>query len=277
MAAILLRGTANVTQLITDTLVHPNYFPYSLGLALHAARVSIAYQSNVRNTGNWERIPWATYLAGFLIMSWGGSVWSHILLGLHPPQLYSVHPWISYLSIHLLLTGIFPHIQSALSPRTLDTLLFPMDSVLRLTSITASLSFLQSHPDPRLSQSLFLQLIIGAVASAGGGATAATLGVWTPDWKFNTPMVLTSDLVGTTDVWGGMVTAFTYGLLTASHPTHQYLLQTLSITSNPGPVLSPLGARAAATILLAVIFLWRVLIVHWVGRATPKQVKEKSQ
>jgi hypothetical protein len=31
-------------------------------------RVSIAYQGNVRNTGNWGRIPWATYLVGFLVM-----------------------------------------------------------------------------------------------------------------------------------------------------------------------------------------------------------------
>jgi hypothetical protein len=28
---------------------------------------------------------------------------------------------------------------------------------------------------------------------------------------------------------------------------------------------------------LASIFLWRVLVVHWVGTVTRKQVKEKSQ
>ena len=37
MAAILLRATADLTQVITKTLVHP-IFPYPLGLALHAAR-----------------------------------------------------------------------------------------------------------------------------------------------------------------------------------------------------------------------------------------------
>jgi len=277
MAAMLLRGTADITQLITKTLVHPNYFPYPLGIAIHAARVSIAYQSNVRNTGNWGRMPWATYLAGFLVMSWGGSVWSHILLGQYPPQLYSVHPWISYLSVHIFLTGILPHIQSFLSPRILDTILFPIDSVLRLTSITTSLSLIQSHSDPRLSQSLFLQLLIGAVACAGGGATAATLGVWTSEWKFGTPVVLKSSWVESVDVWGGVITAFIYGLLTASHPTYQYLLHTLSITSHPGPAVTALGARSAATVILAIIFLWRVLVVHWVGEVAPKQVKEKSQ
>jgi len=159
----------------------------------------------------------------------------------------------------------------------LDTLLFPIDSVLRLTSITSSLSLLQSHVDPRLSQSLFLQLLIGAVACAGGGVTAATFDVWTPEWKFGTPVLLKSGWVGSTDVWAGVVTAFTYGLLTASHPTYQYLLQSLSITSHPGPVLTPLGARAAATIVLATIFLWRVVVVHWIGGLTRKQMKEKSQ
>jgi len=277
MTAILLRWTADLTQLITTTLVHPNYFPYPLGIALHAARVSIAYQGNVRNTGNWGRMPWATYLAGFLVMCWGGSVWSHILLGLYPPQLYSVHPWISYLSVHLLLTGILPHIHSAISPRILDTVLFPIDSVLRLTSITMSLSLVQSHSDPRLSQSVFLQLLIGAVASAGGGVTAATFGVWTSEWNFGTPVVLKSGWVESVDVWGGIIAAFTYGLLTTSHPTYQYFLHFLSITSHPGPVLTALGARSTATIVLASIFLWRVLVVHWVGTVTRKQVKEKSQ
>jgi len=277
MAVVLLRGTADLTQIITQTFVHPIYFPYPLGLALHATRVSIAYQSNVRNTGNWGRITWGTYLAGFLVMSWGGSVWSHILLGLYPPQLYSVQPWISYLSVHLLLTGIIPHIQSVISPRILDTLLFPIDSVLRLSSITASLSLLQAHPDPHLSQSLFLQLIIGAVASAGGGVTAATFDVWTPEWKFGTPVILKSNWVGSVDVWGGAVTAFVYGLLTASHPTHEHLLKSLSITSQPEPALTPLEARAAATIVLAVIFLWRVVVVHWIGTAAREETKEKTQ
>ena len=87
-----------------------------------------------------------------------------------------------------------------------DSILFPVDSVLRLSSITACVSLVQDHPDPRLSQSLFLQLLIGAVASAGGGITAATFDVWTPDWKFGTPAVLKSSWVGSTDVWGGAVT-----------------------------------------------------------------------
>ena len=71
--------------------------------------------------------------------------------------------------------------------------------------------------------------------------------------------------------------AFTYGLLTASHPPYQQLLHALSITSEPGPVLTPLGARAAATVVLATIFLWKALITHWVGVITPKQAKQKSQ
>jgi hypothetical protein len=106
------------------------------------------------------------------------------------------------------------NIIQAVSPRILDTLLFPIDSVLRLSSITGSLSLLQAHPDPHLSQSLFLQLIIGAVASAGGGVTAATFDVWTPEWSFGTPVILKSNWVGSVDVWGGAVTGtFRLGFL----------------------------------------------------------------
>ena len=68
-----------------------------------------------------------------------------------------------------------------------------------------SLSLVQSHSDPRLSQSVFLQLLIGAVASAGGGVTAATFGVWTPEWNFGTPVVLKSGWVESVDVWGGII------------------------------------------------------------------------
>jgi len=276
MAGILLRTTTDLTQLMTNYIIHPIYYPYPLGLVLHASRVSIAYQSNVINSGSWGRIHWGTYLAGFLVMGWAGSIWSNLLLGLYPPQLYSINSWIGYLSVHLFLTAVIPHIQNILSPRILDTVLVPIDAILRLTSITTALSLLQSHPDDRLSQSLFLQLFIGSVASAGGGITAATLEVWTPEWKFGTPVVLKGGWIASVDFWGGIITTFTYGLLTASHPTYQHFLYSLSITSDPGPVLTPLGARAAATIVLSTIFFWRALAVHWVIRKVP-EVKLKSQ
>lgn len=92
-----------------------------------------------------------------------------------------------------------------LTPRILDTVLFPLDAVLRLGSITTALDLVHTHSDPLLSQSLFLRFIASAVASAGGGVTAATFSVWTPDWRFTTPVFLKGGVVDTVDAWGGML------------------------------------------------------------------------
>lgn len=47
-------------------LVHPTWFPYPLASTIHAARTSIAYQANARRSPT--PLPWATYIAGYLIM-----------------------------------------------------------------------------------------------------------------------------------------------------------------------------------------------------------------
>jgi len=218
---------------------------------------------------------------GIRCQCWGGGIWSHILLGLYPPQLYSIDLWIGYLSVHILVTGIcyvIPSIPRLLSPCLLDTLLFPLDATLRLGSITSTLDLVHTHADPHLSQSLFLRLIISAVASAGGGVTAATLAVWTHEWRFTTPVFLRGGVVATIDIWGGMLAGFVYGLFTASHPTYQYLLLWSSIGTQKGPILTPLGARSAATAVLMVVFTWRVILVHWIPtRHASTEKKEKTQ
>jgi hypothetical protein len=189
-----------------------------------------------------------------------------------------------------------PKIPRILTPRILDTLLFPLDAILRLGSITTTLDLVHTHPNPQLSQSLFLRLLASAVASSGGGVTAATFAVWTPEWHFTTPVFLKGGVVDTVDVWGGMLAgtfkfpvlwlifdtrltehvAFVYGIFTASHPTYQHLLLSYSITTQKGPILTPLGARSAATVVLMVVFFWKVITMHWIPltrRATEKKMK----
>ena len=86
-----------------------------------------------------------------------------------------------------------------------DTFLFLPDAILRTGTITSALDTIQSHPDPRLSQSLFLRVLVGAIASAGGGVTAATLNVWTPNWTLSTPVFLrkNTSVLSTLDLWAG--------------------------------------------------------------------------
>jgi hypothetical protein len=87
MASWMLRPVADLTHFLGTTPVHPTLFPYPLALTLHAARclgyidtlgrkpiylffvrVSIAFQNNVRASGNQGKLTRRMQIAGFLVM-----------------------------------------------------------------------------------------------------------------------------------------------------------------------------------------------------------------
>ena len=121
-----LRPIADALVYINTTKVHPVWFPYAIAPTLHAARISIVYQSNARRSPS--ALSWGTYITGYLIMvcilrpfvdcvwlelkllqCWGGGLLSHLLLGLPPPMLYSFGPAINYITVHLFVTLFFKH------------------------------------------------------------------------------------------------------------------------------------------------------------------------
>ncbi|KAF9269844.1 hypothetical protein L218DRAFT_850425 [Marasmius fiardii PR-910] len=279
--AMALRPVADQFTFLTTTKVHSTLFPYPWASALHAARISLIYQANMKKAGQEKVIGWKAYLAGYLVMSWGGMLISHFLLNLPPPPLYSIHPYVNYLGVHLLLTlavSFFPTILFPQNLPTYDIVLFPLDAVLRVNAITTSLGILSTNPsvNPLLVRSPLFHLILGAVSSAGGGASAGTLSLWTSQWAFSTPVFLRSDAgwVGTLDLWGGSAVALIYGLST-SHPAFEGLLPSVIVI----PSLSPLGAKALCTIVLGSLFGFRALY-SVPAAAPPKEVegsKEKGK
>ncbi|KAF4566255.1 hypothetical protein AB1N83_010900 [Pleurotus pulmonarius] len=295
---MLLASVARAFHALTTSVVSPSYFPYVYGSTLHAARISIAFQFNARRSQRPHS--WGTYVVGYLIMAWGGSVISHILLSLPPPQLYSIQPYINYLTVHFFLTAFFQQFPSALNPRTLDTLLFPLDAFLRVNSITSTVAMLSPTSaisgtiNPLLAASPLTHCILGAVASSGGGQTASMLNVWSDTWSLSPPAFLRGTplpglrgwFVGsldTLDVWGGALIAVIYDILTA-HPSflgssrfHAFLDRTGLETSK---VLSPLGAKAVCCIILSFLFGIRVFWVHhWsvIPQTVVKKKKAKVQ
>jgi hypothetical protein len=62
----LLKPTAEATEFLSNTLLHPVYFPYPLTLCLHALRISHVYSTKVKGAGH--KLPPAQHLAGFLVM-----------------------------------------------------------------------------------------------------------------------------------------------------------------------------------------------------------------
>lgn len=220
---------ADALKFLSTTVVHPTYYPYFWAPTLHAARISLVYQMLARKSGlgSYSKFPWGPYLAGYLIACWAGGIITNVMLGMPPPQAYSFHPYINYLSVHLGLTAIFSSYPSVslnpyssciyihlsyvyptqlLVPRYLDTLLFPMDGLLRAISVTATLGLLDNPNVPaafRAMNTLFGHLVLGALASASGGISMATFSLSLPVWQFTTPPILTAGLWSSADVWGG--------------------------------------------------------------------------
>lgn len=177
-------------------------------------------------------------------------------------------PWAIYGSTHILLTSLLD--SGALpfpSPKLLDTALPLVDAVARSAAIVGAVENCRNHPLTSVKQSLFVQLLLGAVASAGGGVAAGTLGVWEHDWRFRRPTFLNGGIIATLDLWGGSLAAFIYGFLQLSHPWYGEVYEAYGF--KPVAPLTPLGARSVAVIVLTVLYVARVVSTHYLG-ATPK-------
>ncbi|KAF9044262.1 hypothetical protein BJ165DRAFT_188963 [Panaeolus papilionaceus] len=284
-----LAPISDALVLLNTRTVHPVLFPFALAPTLHAARVSTIFQANTRRSP--AALSWGTYIIGYLIMCWGGGLGSSLLLGLPPPMLYSFRPAVNYLTVHLVLTALFSVFPGLLNPKLLDTLLFPLDALLRTNAVTATLGLLYAPSvHTEYKDSPLMHMIIGAIASAGGGFTAGTLNLWSSAWAFGTPPSLKSGAgwAGTLDVWGGALVAAIYSLGTG-HPAFAPFVTYLSIFTlsflpasykpNPDSDIAPLAtleAKSLAAAILTILFAARVAKTHWLS-AQPIPAKPARQ
>ncbi|KAJ7084301.1 hypothetical protein B0H15DRAFT_848566 [Mycena belliarum] len=245
-------------------------FPYVWGTTLHAARISLVFHTNMRATNS--RLSWGAHILGFLLMCWGGSFASHLLLSLPPPQLYAFGPWINYSAVHLLVTVLF-HYLPIPDPSLANTVLFPFDGLLRANAVIQIVSLLTlPSVNPVLVASPLFHFILGAAASASGGLLGGTLSLWTPNWQFSTPPPLRTGVWGlwsTLDIWAGGAVASLYGVLTA-HPA--FLPLRASVTSQALP-MSALDARVVSAMFMITMFGLRVFVPAIAP--SPKPVPEK--
>ena len=201
------------------------------------------------------------------------------------PQLLSISPWINYLGVHILFGYV---VDLTPSPKVMDVALPLLDAIFRTGSICGAVNTAHAHPNPAIASSLFFQLLVGAVASSAGGATAATLGVWNSEWAFRTPPILRGGIVDTLDIWSGSLAAAVYGCLMGYHPAYEPYTRWLSGMGEKyvagTPLMSPLEARSAATLVLTALFAFRVYQVHYTASSSsavqgppPPSTKEKSE
>ncbi|KAG7450863.1 uncharacterized protein BT62DRAFT_962721 [Guyanagaster necrorhizus] len=273
--AYALRPFADALTFLTTTRVHPTLFPYPWASTLHATRVSMAYQNNMRRTGS--KLSWGTYITGYLIMCWGGMVLSHTLLSIPSPILFCINPYINYIVPHLVVTILFAIFPNILTSPNLDLVLFPLDGLLRANAVTSTLAMISSNPaiDSKLTSSALFHIIIGAVVSCGGGASAATLKTWTPEWSFGTPVFLRSGVGfwGSLDVWAGSLVAVVYSAMTV-HPAFD---EVVPFEVRPAFALSSLGAKAVSSYIYTILFGLRVWKAKLSSLAGVKKGKGKTK
>lgn len=279
--AHVLRPVADSLLFLTSKTVHPTLFPYLWGPTLHAARISLAYQTNARRHPGYGKLPWATYIAGYLIMCWGGTLTAHFLCGLPPPQLYSIHPYINYVAVHVALTmlvAIFPQILS--QNKFIDTALLPIDALLRTNAVTGALSLLQNPTvAPELAASPLFHAILGAAGSAGGGVAAGTLNLWSPDWQLGTPVLLRGrGAMATLDVWGGALVAAVFSTVSL-HPAYAPVFVGLAEQGFVAKdlTLSTLGAKSVAALTFVALFGTRVWNTYYRAPAPLKAAPTKKR
>ncbi|KAF9076335.1 hypothetical protein BDP27DRAFT_1314281 [Rhodocollybia butyracea] len=288
-------------------VVNPVVYPFPWFNTLHAARISLVFQTNTHKFNTHSSHGWKSYIGGFCLMCWGGMIFSHFLLNLPPPVLYAPLPWINYISVHLILTFIFSLIPSVLaeteSLATLDFAFFPIDAMLRTGAVVGTLAHLAPGSpyydsiNPSLVNSPLFHFILGCTASAGGGVTAASLGVWNPNWGSGgfTPVFLRKgprspfkNILSTLDVWGGGLVAIIYGLST-SHAAFRPVLSALSpyiyafflVDMKETKPLSPMDGKSLAAAVLMMFFGIRAFVakMQTTGHApnAAGENKEKKQ
>jgi len=271
----ILQPVSTLLHTLTQP-IHPSLFPVACLPIIHACRISIAYRTLNKQAGGTTSA--VANLAGFLLMAWGGSMVSHVLLSLPIPQLLSFGPMIVYGTTHFCL----PDIARLPSMKTLDCMFPLVDALIRTTSIAAGVEACRHHPSSAaIRDSLSIQLFIGAIVSSAGTIAAQSLCIWEPVWRLNRPTFLQhGTLLAATDVWAGALVAAIYGALTASHPDYPRLIRSLyPLAATHNPILSSIDAKAAAASVLTLIYSWRVYRVHYSNKMVSKihQDNEKSK
>lgn len=204
-------------------------------------------------------------------------------------MVYSIPPYVNYITVHLVLTLILDMFPALINPKLLDTVLFPVDAVVRVASVTSTVGFLYipspagTSVHPALTLSPLTHMVVGALSSSGGGITASTLSTWSPSWSFSTPPILRAGvgLWGSVDFWGGAVVAVIYGTATGHEAFSDVtaVLSRMRLVSMEGAKMESLEARALAAAVLSVLFGIRAWKVHWATSKAPSERKpaEKSK
>lgn len=194
---------------------------------------------------------------------WGGALITNYMLGQTPVQFLSIHPLLNYVGVYLFVTLALRHV-SAPAAKTIDTTVVLLDGSLRMHAVISSITMVTSHSNAAIRNSLPLQVLLATIGATGGGQLALMLGVHSPHgWSLHTPPALrATSPVEVIDIVMAFVCSLVYGLTTLSHPSYAPILARIYNDSGK-PLFTPLGARAACTLLFSAGFAYRAAVLHW--------------
>lgn len=180
-----------------------------------------------------------------------------------PVQLLSIHPFVNYVTVHLLITALV-HFLDAPTAKLIDTMLIVIDGALRTHAVVMSVQLAKASAVGAVSSSMLIQVVCGTLGATGGGQLAGTLGVHLPGgWQFSTPPALrATSVTEVIDVLAAGLCALVYGITTLSHPGYSSLLSKVHHDGTQ-PLFSPVGARAACTLIFTLAFAYRAVQLHW--------------
>lgn len=182
---------------------------------------------------------------------------------------------------------------------TLDTIVPLIDGLTRSFPISGAVAACSIHPNPLIRNSLMYQIILGGISASGGGILVSTLNMFSPEWRFSTPAILSGGFLGSLDFLAAAGSSVIFGLLTSSHPV--YVRATNYLASlpylSPGahtksgstptgasggvePLMTLLGARSVVVLFLAIVYATKAYVLHGspsVARVQARRAKKAAE
>lgn len=276
MAASLLSVTAKLNDFLLTQHVHSTIFPYAWLPTLHALRIAFIHTSlkakvqQAQKANNKSSLPpapttFAYDLVGFLIMAWGGGFLVSFILGQTPMQLLTIYPFLNYVGVYIFISTLARFITLP-TMKLVDTAFIFLDGALRSHAVIMSVLTTKASMNPAVQNSLLIQILCGTIGATGGGQLAGMLSVISPQgWTLSTPPFLrATTLVEVIDIVAASICATVFGITTLSHPAYSPILARV-YNDNGKALFTPTGARAACTIIFAVAFAYRAIVLHWLS------------
>ncbi|WVQ83373.1 hypothetical protein IAT38_005514 [Cryptococcus sp. DSM 104549] len=260
---------------VTTTPIHPVYLPYLRFGAIHAARVTTVWA--VMTKGRKGKVGVLQDLFGYLVLAWGGSTVTSLLLGQAPSWLISPTPWIIYPSVYALLvpTGLSSYITSTAPALLFNITTAFVDGMTRSTSLSALPALVAaSTTGIAANASWWTYALLSALGITSGGLIVGLLGLNEASWTIGVPSLLKGGVLGTLDAWGAALVGLVYLALTAHieevAPLGEALAAVLPADVTHGAqgkaIVDPLHARAICVLLFGSLLAVRAVALAWQGR-----------